>query len=143
MLEAVYTGGYLKRDVNSTIDYTWYTNGGLFSAYYVCYPGNGTYDQCFDPQKFYQEDTENTRTTHEFRINTPAENPWRVTAGIYYDDQELASIGQFKIASTASPGLAVLNAVSMPPGATETYLSMDWNAGGIRTASRALRTSSK
>ena len=119
MLEAVYTGGYLKRDVNSTIDYTWYTNGGLFSAYYVCYPGNGTYDQCFDPQKFYQEDTENTRTTHEFRINTPAENPWRVTAGIYYDDQELASIGQFKIASTASPYFADLSRTLIGGGSTE------------------------
>jgi outer membrane receptor protein involved in Fe transport len=103
MLDVVYTGGFLNRDVSSTVDYTWYTNGGLFSAYYVCYPGNGTYDECFDPQKFYQEDTENSRTTHEFRINTPADNRWRVTAGVFYDDQELASIGLFKIASTASP----------------------------------------
>jgi outer membrane receptor protein involved in Fe transport len=102
-LDVVYTGGYLDRDVNSTVDYTWYTNGGLFSAYYVCYPGNGTYDECFDPQKFYQEDTENSRVTHEFRINTPADNAWRATAGVYLDDQELASIGLFKIASTASP----------------------------------------
>ena len=103
MLDVVYTGGYLDREVNSTVDYTWYTNGGLFSAYYVCYPGNGTYDECFDPQKFYQEDTENSRTTHEFRVNTPSDNPWRVTAGVFYDDQELASIGLFKIGSTASP----------------------------------------
>jgi outer membrane receptor protein involved in Fe transport len=103
MLDVVYTGGYLSRDVNSSVDYTWYTNGGLFSAYYVCYPGNGTYDQCFDPQKFYQEDTENTRTTHEFRVVTPSSNRWRATAGVFYDDQELASTGLFKIASTASP----------------------------------------
>jgi outer membrane receptor protein involved in Fe transport len=119
MLDVVYAGGYLSREVNSTIDYTWYTNGGLFSAYYVCYPGNGTYDECFDPQKFYQEDTENTRTTHEFRINTPADNPWRVTAGVYYDDQELASIGLFKIASTASPYFSDLSRTLVGGGATE------------------------
>ncbi|MBT8106944.1 MAG: TonB-dependent receptor, partial [Gammaproteobacteria bacterium] len=119
MLDVVYTGGFLDRDVNSTVDYTWYTNGGLFSAYYVCYPGNGTYDECFDPQKFYQEDTENTRTTHEFRINTPAENPWRVTAGVFYDDQELASIGLFKIASTASPYFSDLSRTLVGGGSTE------------------------
>lgn len=119
MLDVVYTGGFLDRDVTSTIDYTWYTNGGLFSAYYVCYPGNGTYDECFDPQKFYQEDTENSRTTHEFRINTPVENAWRATAGIYYDDQELSSIGLFKIASTASPYFSDLGRTLVGGGATE------------------------
>jgi outer membrane receptor protein involved in Fe transport len=119
MLDVVYTGGFLDRDVNSTVDYTWYTNGGLFSAYYVCYPGNGTYEECFDPQKFYQEDTENTRTTHEFRINTPAENPWRLTAGVFYDDQELASIGLFKIASTASPYFSDLSRTLVGGGSTE------------------------
>lgn len=119
MLDVVYTGGFLDRDVNSTVDYTWYTNGGLFSAYYVCYPGNGTYDQCFDPQKFYQEDTNNSRMTHEFRINTPTENPWRVTAGLFYDDQELASIGMFKIASTASPYFSDLSRTLVGGGSTE------------------------
>ena len=107
MLDVVYTGGYLDRDVNSSVDYTWYTNGGLFSAYYVCSdfsdPTLTYYDTCFDPQKFYQEDTENSRMTHEFRINTPAANAWRLTTGVFYDDQELASTGYFKIASTASP----------------------------------------
>lgn len=103
MLDVIYTGGYLNRDYSSTIDYTFYTNGGLFSAYYVCYPGNGTYDECFDPSKFYQETSENTRMTHEFRVNTPEENRWRVTAGVFLDKQELASTGLFKIASTDSP----------------------------------------
>ncbi len=117
MLDFVYTGGYLDRDVASTIDYTFYTNGGLFSAYYVCYPGNGTYDECFDPSKFYNESTNNTRTTHEFRINTPAENSWRLTAGAFFDEQELSSTGLFKIASTASPFFGNLaRTLKAPPG---------------------------
>jgi len=117
MLDVIYTGGYLNRDVNSTIDYTFYTNGGLFAAYYVCYPGNGTYDECFDPSKFYQETSENTRSTHEFRINTPEQNNWRVTAGVFYDDQELASTGLFKIASTDSPYFSNLaRTLAAPPG---------------------------
>ena len=118
MLDVVYTGGYLDRNVNSSVDYTWYTNGGLFSAYYVCYPGNGTYDECFDPQKFYQEDTENSRTTHEFRVVTPSSNAWRVTAGVFYDDQELASTGLFKIASTASPYFQDLSRTLVGGGGT-------------------------
>jgi outer membrane receptor protein involved in Fe transport len=116
-LDVIYTGGYLNRDYSSTIDYTFYTNGGLFSAYYVCYPGNGTYDECFDPSKFYLENSENTRATHEFRINTPTENRWRVTAGAFFDAQELASTGLFKIASTDSPYFSNLaRTLAAPPG---------------------------
>jgi len=107
MLDVVYTGGYLDREVNASIDYTWYTNGGLFAAYYVCYP---TYDtQCFDPSKFYREDTENTRMTHELRFATPEDKRMRLTAGVFYDDQELASVGQFKIASTDNPFFGALS----------------------------------
>lgn len=117
MLDVIYTGGYLSRDVASTIDYTFYTNGGLFSAYYVCYPGDGTYSECFDPSKFYKEDTENTRMTHEFRVTTPQENRGRLIAGLFYDDQELGSTGLFKIASTASPYFGNLaRTLAAPPG---------------------------
>ncbi|PKI16780.1 TonB-dependent receptor [Colwellia sp. 12G3] len=101
-LDIVYTGGYLDRDINSTIDYTGYTNGGLYSAYYVCnYSGIPEADQeCLDPTKFYKEQTDTSRMTHEFRVNTSAENRWRVTAGVFYDSQELSTVGQFKIANT-------------------------------------------
>ena len=101
-LDIVYTGGYLNRDINSTIDYTGYTNGGSFSAYYVCnYAGVSESEQeCLDPTKFYKEETSTSRITHEFRVNTTAENRWRVTAGVFYDSQELSTVGQFKIANT-------------------------------------------
>lgn len=100
-LDIVYTGGYLDRDINSTIDYTGYTNGGSFSAYYVCnYSGTPEAQECLDPTKFYKEATSTSRITHELRLNTSAENRWRVTAGVFYDSQELSTVGQFKIAST-------------------------------------------
>ena len=38
--------------------------------------------------------------THELRFNTTMDEPWRVTAGLFYDDQEVATVGQFNIAST-------------------------------------------
>jgi len=100
-LDIVYTGGYLDRDIDSTIDYTGYTNGGLFSSYYVCnYAAAAEIQECLDPTKFYKEQTSSSRITHEFRVNTSAENRWRVTAGVFYDSQELSTVGQFKIANT-------------------------------------------
>jgi outer membrane receptor protein involved in Fe transport len=102
-LEVVYTGGYLDREISSTIDYTGYTNGGLFAAYYVCnhYEAATPADEkCLDPTKFYTERTDTSRMTHELRFNTSAENTWRVTAGIFYDEQELGTVGKFQIANT-------------------------------------------
>lgn len=102
-LEVVYTGGYLDREISSTIDYTGYTNGGLFAAYYVCnhYEAATPADErCIDPTKYYKEQTDTSRITHELRFNTDADNAWRVTAGIFYDDQELATVGKFQIANT-------------------------------------------
>jgi len=103
-LEIVYTGGYLNRDINSTIDYTGYTNGGSFAAYYACnYAGTLETQVCVDPTKFYKEQTSTSRITHEFRINTSAENRWRVTAGVFYDSQELSTVGQFQLGNTDLP----------------------------------------
>jgi outer membrane receptor protein involved in Fe transport len=102
-LEVVYTGGFLDRDIASTVDYTGYTNGGLFSAYYVCnhYTAATPADvECLDPTKYYKEDTDTSRVTHEFRVNTDASKDWRITAGVFYDSQELSTVGQFKIANT-------------------------------------------
>lgn len=105
-LDVVYTGGYLDRDINSTIDYTGYTNGGSFSAYYVCnYAGVPESEQfCADPTKFYKEETSTSRITHELRVNTSAENRWRITAGVFYDSQELSTVGLFNIANTSLDG---------------------------------------
>jgi len=103
-LDIVYTGGYLDRDINSTIDYTGYTNGGSFAAYYACnYAGAPETQECVDPTKFYKEQTSTSRITHEFRVNTSAENRWRVTAGVFYDSQELSTVGQFQLGNTDLP----------------------------------------
>lgn len=102
-LDVVYTGGLLNRDINSTIDYTGYTNGGLFAAYYVCnhYEAATPADEkCLDPAKFYKEDTDTSRVTHELRMNTDTDKDWRITAGVFYDSQELSTVGKFKIGNT-------------------------------------------
>jgi len=102
-LEIVYTGGYLDREIDSTIDYTGYTNGGLFAAYYVCnhYEAATPADErCLDPTKFYKERTDTTRLTHELRFNTPVENRWRLTAGVFFDEQDVDTVGKFQLGNT-------------------------------------------
>ncbi|MCY7295038.1 TonB-dependent receptor [Alteromonas sp. a30] len=102
-LEIVYTGGYLDREIDSLVDYTGYTNGGLFAAYYVCnhYEAETPADErCLDPTKYYKEETSSTRLTHELRVNTPAENRWRITAGVFFDEQDIDTIGRFQLGNT-------------------------------------------
>jgi len=108
-LDVVYTGGLLDRDIDSTIDYTGYTNGGLYSAFYACSYNNAdpADDICLDPSKFYKEDTSTSRVTHEFRVNTDATNDWRITAGVFYDSQEVASVGKFQLLNLDLPAFQV------------------------------------
>lgn len=102
MLDLVYTGGFLDRDVNAAIDYTGYVNGGAFAAFYACSYGGTVLpadEACLDPTKFYVEETGNDRFTHEFRITTSEDYRIRGTAGLFYDEQELQTVGQFQLSS--------------------------------------------
>lgn len=105
-LDFVYTGGYIERDIQTTVDYTKYTNGGIFSAYYNCNYGGSIADAdtfCADPTEYYIEQTNTSRSTHEFRILTDAENPWRITAGVFFDEQVVETVGQFQLGNTDLP----------------------------------------
>ncbi len=115
MLDVIYSGGYLDREVDAYVDYTDYTNGGGYQVYYLCpgYDDDGTWARsgtaskpimCHDPEAQYQEFTESTRMTHEFRISTPGEHRARLTAGVFYDDQKTEGIGAFEDAATRSDG---------------------------------------
>jgi len=102
-LDVVYTGGYLDREVDSTIDYTFYNNTGGYILYYIC--GGNVYDatdpnNCYDPTKTFKEESTNERWTHEIRISNDADNRFRFIAGGYYNDVETTHIGDFNYAST-------------------------------------------
>lgn len=109
-LDLVYTGGFLDREVNQISDYTLYTFGGGYQVYYIC--NGGTYtaqEQCFDPRKQYLDSTNSERTTHEFRITTDSSRRWRVTAGVYYDEVETESVGQFQYFGAPQAGFNSAN----------------------------------
>jgi iron complex outermembrane receptor protein len=96
-LKAVYTGGYLVRNVEQTGDYTNYARG-VFADYYQCYgpPGPGTYvndpslqSTCFSPSATWHNVERNTHQQHEFRLSTPDEWRLRAIAGAYWEDNKL------------------------------------------------------
>jgi len=101
-LDVVYTGGYLDREVDAIVDYTHYNNGGGYITYYMCsgniYAADATVEtnSCFDPTKQYIDQSNNERTTHEFRVSTDADNRVRLLAGVYFNDVETKTIGEFQ-----------------------------------------------
>ncbi len=117
MLDVIYAAGYLDREVEALVDYSDYTNGGGYQAYYLCtgtrdwggngfegYGGTVGLSECWDPEAQYEEETTNSRTTHEFRISTPQENQISVTAGVYLDDQTTTGVAAFEDAATRDDG---------------------------------------
>lgn len=110
-LDVIYTGGFLDRDVESITDYTSYTHGGGYQVYYICAGGSYTGQaQCFDPTKQYKDNTDNTRFTNEFRVSTDPERRVRFTGGLYLDDVETNSEGQFQYLGAVEAGFNVSNA---------------------------------
>ena len=69
--------------------------------------------ECWDPEAQYQEITRSTRLSHEFRINTPEENRWRLTAGFFHDKQVTHGTGAFEDASTRDDGTGAWPALGL------------------------------
>ncbi len=109
-LDLLYTGGYLDRDVFYIQDYTGYTNGGGYQAYYICTGGYSNYSECYDPTKQYLGNTTNERMTHEFRVNWDPTERLRITAGVFVDEQETVSDGQFQYFGAVDAGFNVASA---------------------------------
>ena len=96
-LKAVYTGGYLVRNVDQVGDYTNYARG-VFADYYQCYgpPGAGTFvsdpslkSTCFSPSATWHETERNVHQQHEFRLSTPDEWRLRAIGGAYWENNVL------------------------------------------------------
>jgi iron complex outermembrane receptor protein len=88
--KAVYTGGYLVRNVQQVGDYTNYARG-VYADYYQCYgPGTGVAQStCFSPNATWHSVERNTHQQHEFRLSTPDEWRVRAIAGVFYEDNTL------------------------------------------------------
>jgi len=90
-LKAVYTGGYLVRNIEQQGDYTNYSRG-VYADYYQCVGGTFTADQspkCYSPSASWHSNEENHHLQQEFRLSTP--DDWRVRGivGAFYEDNKL------------------------------------------------------
>jgi len=92
-LKAVYTGSYLSRNIEQSMDYSNYTRtpGGF---YYSCSggpagasnfgaPGPAT---CYSPVMGWKDKIENTHQSHEFRLSTPDDLRIRGLVGAFWED---------------------------------------------------------
>jgi outer membrane receptor protein involved in Fe transport len=138
MLDVVYTGGYLDREIEQSVDYTGYNNSGGYIAYYTCTYSSPAYitnygldpdagyvtpggRECRDPVKGAVIHQTHERNTHEVRINTPQDKKVRVTAGFFYDDFQLETQDDYHYAAIESlgfvPNLPMSTAVKVNPNA--------------------------
>jgi iron complex outermembrane recepter protein len=89
-LRAVYTGGYLVRNVDQVGDYTNYARG-KYADYYQCYgPGPGIpASTCYSPSATWHSVEKNEHQQHELRLSTPDDWRLRAIAGAFWEDNKL------------------------------------------------------
>lgn len=136
MLDIVYTGAYTERETQQRVDYTDYLFVGQYLPYYICdtavvYPGYVTNapanPTCYAPNTYVSSRTETSVFTQEFRVSTPQEERFRMTAGAFYSDLELTELNDFTYPSNTqvrgSDGVTTgflpnfpLTNVNAPPG---------------------------
>lgn len=117
-LQVIYTGGYLDRSIEQSVDYTGYNNVGAFIAYYTCHYDNPDYivnygidpdtitdvRTCLDPTKGTRIDQNHTRHTHEIRFITPQDNRLRFTGGLFFDDLKIETQDDYHYFANMEPG---------------------------------------
>ena len=84
--DMVYSGGYFERKVNSSADYSYYSVAyDTYGSYYTNFPtATGGF---LDPSQYVFSGDKYTKQTHELRFVSPAENRFRVTAGLFFQRQ--------------------------------------------------------
>jgi outer membrane receptor protein involved in Fe transport len=91
-IRAVYTGGYLVRNVEQTGDYTNYARG-VYADYYQCYgPGaavNPLQPTCFSPSSTWRSVERNQHFQNELRFSTPDDWRLRGILGTFWEDNKL------------------------------------------------------
>ena len=90
-LKAVYTGGYLVRNVDQIGDYTNYARG-VYADYYQCQ--HPQYDAtltpaCYSPSSIWHSTERNTHQQHEIRLSTPDDWRLRAIGGAFYENNVL------------------------------------------------------
>lgn len=121
-LKAVYTGGYLVRNVDQTGDYTNYARG-VYADYYQCTPsGPGGKPTCYSPSTTWHSIEKNEHLQNEFRLSTPDEWRLRGIMGLYLQDNKVydETDWRYKTVPSCTSSLTVdcFEDIGTVPGAT-------------------------
>jgi iron complex outermembrane receptor protein len=149
-IKAVYTGGYLDRNIDQTMDYSNYTRSA-YGFYYTCTggPGGGGFGAggspgvsaagtppiCYSPITSWRDQVNNTHQSHELRFSTPDEWRLRGILGGFWEDFEIADNMNFyyknipgcspqNLANALAGGYPCVADVGPPPGTTASDLGM-------------------
>jgi outer membrane receptor protein involved in Fe transport len=91
-IRAVYTGGYLVRNIEQTGDYTNYARG-VYADYYQCYGPftavNALNPTCFSPSSRWHSAERNQHFQSELRFSTPDDWRLRGIVGAFWEDNKL------------------------------------------------------
>jgi len=94
-LDIIYTGSYLERDVEQSIDYVGYTIGGGFQPWYNCTYSSADWtalefdiNECAAPSQRYYGVSHSENSQHELRFSTDQDSDLRFVGGVYYDKSE-------------------------------------------------------
>jgi iron complex outermembrane recepter protein len=90
VLDLLYAGSYLVRNVDQVQDYTNYARGS-YADYYQCgNPGpTPATARCFTPSSTWHDQERNTHLSQELRFSTPAD--WRIRGvyGLFYENYRI------------------------------------------------------
>jgi iron complex outermembrane recepter protein len=106
--DVVYTGSYFRRAVDNTQDYSYFSVAYDTYAYYNFYKDALGND--IDPTQVYHAHDTYTKQSHELRISSPAENRWRLTAGLFFQRQTDHALADYIL-----PGLSTAVDPFSPP----------------------------
>jgi len=94
--DLTYAFSHLKRDVDSEADYNdygfWYDTLAGYGAFF--YDNN---DELINPSQYIQSNDGYKKTSHEFRIASPAENRWRFVAGLFWQQQNHEILQRYRV----------------------------------------------
>jgi iron complex outermembrane recepter protein len=112
--DLTYAGAYLTRNTHETEDYTDY------SLFYDQAFGSGAYfvdnnGKLINPAQYIVGRDHYTKTSHEFRVTSPKEWPFRFTAGVFFQRQVHEILQDYEVPGDGDPlGSIAPNDVSVP-----------------------------
>lgn len=107
MFDITYAGAYMHRPNHSINDYTDYADA--YDAYYESYGGIANYQYYFDdngdpidPRQYITGGNNFKKLSQELRVATPADKPFRVIGGAFYQHQSNDILQEYHVDNLAA-----------------------------------------